>query len=97
MILINAMRIILDLNSLLIDFFMRSAYLVIRLFLVLYLFNRLILNQSWITEFIGTCALLIESLLPLPQFFSNYRAKSVIGIRSFSNIICHMQLLSFLS
>jgi len=43
--------------------------------------NIMFMHSTIYTEFIGTCALLIESTLAMPQLIQNYRIKSTRGLR----------------
>jgi hypothetical protein len=49
--------------------------------------NLIVVGSSFITELMGTIALMIESTLGMPQLYTNYRLHSAAGIRYFTILI----------
>lgn len=43
--------------------------------------NKLIFGSTWVTETVGGLALMIESTLAMPQFYSNWKSKTSGGLR----------------
>lgn len=48
---------------------------------ILTIVNVRFLDWRWVVEWTGFLALLIEAMLPLPQFIRNSRSRSVEGLR----------------
>jgi hypothetical protein len=52
--------------------------------------NKLIFGSAWVTETVGGLALMIESTLAMPQFYSNWKSKTTGSLRYLNLSLANM-------
>lgn len=64
-----------------------KTLMMITLFVVLYFFLFMWINQVWFAEWTGTLSCTLEAILPVTQFWANFKSKSVDSLSLFM-IVC---------